>query len=195
VIPWSQVGVGVVQYYNKFLKGIYVSDLYENVWWHKIPFKERPEFSSRARSVSCLTRLHNFEIKMWKQILTSKKHRVWKLYFWPPLYAQLTVFLFELPASLPSGRHSLWNITFCIIKLFIIMMSPSIFQSAYTERISVPCSQYIIYLVVQGALFLGRSSLFPKPPRSPYILPSCLVQHPYYVIYVITVSKELYGKP
>lgn len=79
--------------------------------------------------------------------------------------------------------------------MFIVMMSPSIFQSAYTERISVPCSQYIIYLVVQGALFLGRSSLFPKPPRSPYILPSCRVQHPFYVIYVITVSKELYGKP
>jgi hypothetical protein len=75
------------------------------------------------------------------------------------------------------------------------MVSPSIFQPAYTEHVSVPCSQYIIYLVVQGTLFLGRSSLFPKPPRSPYILPSCLAQHPFYVIYVITVSKELYEKP
>lgn len=124
-----------------------------------------------------------------------KKHRVWNLYFWPPLYTQLTIFLFEIYASFPFGRHSLWNITCSIIKLFIVMMLPSIFQSAHTEHISVPCSQYIIYLVVQGTLFLGRSSLFPKPPRSPYILPSCLVQHPYYVMYVITVSKGLYGKP
>jgi hypothetical protein len=41
-------------------------------------------------------------------------------------------------------------------------------------------------------LFLGRTSLFPAPPTSPYILPSCLLQPSYYVKYVITVSKKVY---
>lgn len=98
-----------------------------------------------------------------------KNHRVCKLYFWPPLYTQLTAFLFELYASSPSSRYSLWNITTCTIKLFIVTTLPSIFQPPYTDHISVPCSQYIIYLVVQVTLFLGRSSLFPKSHQEVHI--------------------------
>lgn len=72
------------------------------------------------------------------------------------------------------------------------MVLPSIFHFTYTKYISVPCFQCIIYPVVPCNLFLGRTSLFLAPPRSPYILPSCLLQPSYYVKYVITVSKEVH---
>jgi hypothetical protein len=146
------------------------------------------EWDVSSRSISWKSRLGRRDTQ--PEIIVTEK-----FFFWLPPYTQLIVFFFELYVSFPSGLHPLWNIARCIIKLFIVMMLPSIFQPAYTDHISVPYFQCIIYLVAQCTLLLGRSSLFPEPARSPYTLSPCLVQHPYYVMYVITVSKELYRKP